>query len=277
MRFVERIGGKREHIVKNRLRCLLRHAAAATAVHHHSPVFIGQTVDKDSAFLLHHILLFFRHGAAHQICPPQRIPGQLAEYLHDLLLIHNAAIGHIQDRRQQRMTHPHRVGMVAVMDILGNGIHRTGTKQRDNGDQILEAIGRQTHQHPFHTLRLELEHTHTVARRQHFIHRRGIQRNIRHRKIRLLLPDHPLGIVNHRQVAQPQKVDLKHTERLQYLHRVLGGNRLAVEAQRHKIANRTRRDHHTGGMRGGVARHPLYPLRHCDQGFHPLVTCHQLA
>mgnify|MGYP000700686529 CR=1 FL=1 len=63
---------------------------------------LGAAVHKMLPLCLHDGVLLFAHGAADVICLPKGEACQFPEDLHDLLLIDDAAIGHIQNVRQLR-------------------------------------------------------------------------------------------------------------------------------------------------------------------------------
>ena len=85
-------------------------------------------------------MLFLAHRAPHDIRASQRIAGKLAEDLHDLLLIDDTAVGDVEDGLKQRMLVGDGGRVMAVADIGRNRVHRPGTIQRDNRDQILKSI-----------------------------------------------------------------------------------------------------------------------------------------
>ena len=61
-------------------------------------------VDKMFPLCLHHSVFLLAHGTADIICLPERKACQLPEDLHDLFLIDDAAIGHIQNVRSEEHT-----------------------------------------------------------------------------------------------------------------------------------------------------------------------------
>ena len=94
---------------------------------------------------------------------------------------------------------------------------------------------------------------------------------MRHGKRRIFLPDLLLGILNDRQVSQAQEVHFKEPQLLNGGHGILGDHRIIVFRQGHIAAHRLRRDHHTGGMGGGVAGHALQAHGNIHQLVHPLI------
>ena len=100
MAFVEGIAGKGAHLVEDLLRHRTGHAAAHRSVDDHVARLVRHAVDEVFALLGHHIALFFRHGAAHQVAAAQAVSRQVAHDLHHLLLIHHAAVGYLQNGAQ---------------------------------------------------------------------------------------------------------------------------------------------------------------------------------
>ena len=63
----------------------------------HSLTGLGAAVHKVLSLGLHDGMFLFAHGTADIVCLTERETCQLPEDLHDLLLIDDAAIGHIQN------------------------------------------------------------------------------------------------------------------------------------------------------------------------------------
>ena len=123
-------------------------------------------------------MLFLGHRPPNDISPAQRVSRQGAEDLHDLLLVNNAAVGHVQNAGQQRVQIGYPLRMVAVLDVFGNGIHRAGTVQGDHGDEILQRLRAQLDQHVLHAAGFVLEYAVGAALRQHPVHRRVVIRHM---------------------------------------------------------------------------------------------------
>ncbi len=222
-------------------------------------------------------MLFLGHGAAHQIGTSQRIAAEIAENLHDLLLINDTAVGHVQNRLQQRVPVRHPFRVMPVFDVARNRIHRAGAKQRDDRDEVLKVIRLELRQHALHAGGFKLKHTVAVALRQHSVNRRLIQRNRLDIKRRVRrLADHTTGVVNDRQVSQTQKIHFEKPQLLQRRHGILRRHRIAVEAQRHILRNRIGGNDDSGGMSRSVARHTLHLFRHIDQSPDLIVGIVQL-
>ena len=154
----------------------------------------------------------------------------------------------------------HRFGVLAVVEVFRDGVHRTGAIERNDGDEILKCRRLHVHEQAFESRRLHLEHALAVARRQHGIDPLFVKRDVRHRKGGVFLLNFLFGSGDHGQVAQPQKVHFEDAQFFQIVHGILRRHRVAVETQRHKIAHGARRDHNARRMGGRVARHALKPL-----------------
>ena len=97
MGFIEGVGGKGAHLVKQLICYLLTDAVGNTADTLDRAVLLFGSPDKVFALLLHDLVLLFGHGAAHQVRPSVGIASQLAADLHDLLLIDDTSVGDIQN------------------------------------------------------------------------------------------------------------------------------------------------------------------------------------
>ena len=81
-------------------------------------------------------MFLFAHGTADIVCLTKRETCQLPEDLHDLLLIDDAAIGHIQNVGQPWGLIADFVRLVAVAQVGGDRIHGAGTVQADQSDNV---------------------------------------------------------------------------------------------------------------------------------------------
>ena len=276
MGFVKGIGGKALHLGENLQGNVLGNPAAHAALHQHLSLFIHQAMEENLLFLVHHLDFFLGHGAPHHIGPAQRITGQLAENLHNLLLIDNAPIGHLQDFFQPRVAVGHLFRMMAVFHIGGDELHGARPVQGDHGDQIFQGFGAQIHNHPLHAGGFKLENPLCCTACQHVIHRAVVKGDGFQQEIRFPLADILHGMIHHRQISQPQKIHFQKAQLFQCSHGVLGDHGFVIAAQRHIVRNRLVGDDHTGRVGRAVAGHPLDLPRHIQQladlgiGFIPL-------
>ena len=224
------------------------------------------------ALLLHDIVLFLAHGAAHNVRAAERIPRKLAENAHDLLLINDAPVGDIQYFGKAWVAVRDFIRVLAIFDVHGDELHRAGAIQRDNGDEVFNAFGVGLHDDTAHTGGFKLEHALCRTARDHFKHVRVVIRRVFHLKARRVFRNHLLGVVDNREVAQAEKVHLEQTELLDGRHRVLRDGRIVVHAQRHVIDDRAVCDDNTGGVRRRVARHALNFACHIEELVHLFVA-----
>ena len=89
MGLVKRILGEVHHHVVDLSCGLLINAVGNTAGY----ILLRITVDEVCPLFFHDSLLLFTHGTTHQIASAQGISRQIANNLHYLLLVHNAAVG----------------------------------------------------------------------------------------------------------------------------------------------------------------------------------------
>ena len=154
MGFIKGVLGKIHHFIidlgSNLLRNPLCHASR------HLLLFIS--VNKVGALLFHNGLLLFAHGTPHQIAPSQGIASQVADDLHDLLLVHDTAIGRLQDRFQLGTAVGNRGSIVLSPDIFGNKVHWPRTVQRNSRNDVLQVLRPELLHEAFHSAAFKLEH-----------------------------------------------------------------------------------------------------------------------
>ena len=124
VRLVEGILSKADHVVKYFLGSMLRNTIANTARNFHISFLIGFAVNEVFLFLQHYIHLFLGHGTAHQVGTAVAVAAQVADNLHNLFLIHKAAIGNIQNGSQCIVHILDVLRIFLVFYILRNGVHR---------------------------------------------------------------------------------------------------------------------------------------------------------
>ena len=146
MGFIEGVGRKAAHFIKDAVRHRLRDAV------------LGAARNEVPPFLFHDVGLLLAHGTAHQVGLPVAVPCQLPADLHDLLLVDDAAVGDPQNRLQQRGLVADGGGVLLIADVLGDGIHRAGPVQRNGGGEVLDGAGPKLGEHLPHPARFQLEH-----------------------------------------------------------------------------------------------------------------------
>ena len=203
---VESVGCKAGHLIVDLVRDLFRDAVCHTA--RAFVTRLGAAVHKVLPLCLHDGVLLFAHGAADVVCLSKGEARQFPEDLHDLLLIDDAAVGHIKNVCQLRGLVADLVRLVPVAQIGGNRIHGARAVQTDQSDDIFKVLGLQAHKHLLHAGGFQLEHTLGIALPQHFVGIRVVIVQITDGKLRVLLLHRNLRIPDDGQGAQTQKVHL---------------------------------------------------------------------
>ena len=256
MALVEGVGRKAGHFVVDLVCYLLRDAVGNTA--RALVAGLGAAVHKMFPLGFHDGVLLFAHGAADVICLSEGEARQLPEDLHDLLLIDDAAVGHIQNVRQLRGLVADLVRLVPVAQIGGNGVHGARAVQTDQSDDIFKVLGLQAHKHLLHAGGFQLEHALGIALTKHFIGIRVVIVQLADGKLRVLLLHRNLRIPDDGQGAQTQKVHLQKTQFFDLGHVELGHRQAVVGGKRQIIIRRLRRNDHTRRVGGGVPGHALH-------------------
>ena len=144
---VEGVVGEVVDLVVDVLGSLLRNAVGDTS----GNVSFGVAVNESPPLLLDLGPLLLGHGTPDHVGLPQGKTRQLPENLDDLLLIDDAPIRHGEDWLQQRVLVADQAGVVLAGDEPGDGIHGTRAIQGDDGRDVLDVLGLQSHAHPRHT------------------------------------------------------------------------------------------------------------------------------
>ena len=253
--FVEGIRCETDHIIVDFVGDSLRYAVLDAAV-----AFLARfvaAVDKMLALRLHDLELFLAHGAAHVIGLTKAEARQLAADLHDLLLINDDAVGHIDDVRHLGGLVGDLVRLAAVAQIGGDGIHRTRAVERDQGDDIFEVFGAHTDQHLRHTRGFKLEDALGFALGKHGVGGGVVVVDVRHTELRFAAAHGGFGIVDDGQRAQTEEVHLQKPQTLDLHHIELGHGQAVVGGKRHIFGGWFAGDDNARGVGGGVAGHPL--------------------
>ena len=137
MGLVERVFCKIHHFRVNFQTDLFRNAPGHTAGH----ALLGIAVNEIRPFFFHDRLLFLAHRTANQVASSHRVAAEVAHNLHNLLLIHDTAVGRRQDRFQLRTGIGDFVMIVFSFNIFWNKVHRPGTVQGNTRDDILQVLG----------------------------------------------------------------------------------------------------------------------------------------
>ena len=137
----------------------------------------GGAVDEGLLLGIHLRLDLLAHGAAQQVGATQRIAGQHLGHLHDLLLVDHDAEGLFQDRLQAGVQVVRLLLAQLDLDVFRDVVHRAGTVQRHQGDDVLEPVRLHALQHVAHAGAFQLEHADRVAAAHHFEAGRIVERD----------------------------------------------------------------------------------------------------
>ena len=96
------------------------------------------SIDKVLALLFHDCRFLFRHGTAYKIGSAHGIACKIPHNLHDLLLVHNTAIGWLQDRLHLRAVIAYTLRMAFPVYVLWNKVHRTRSVKGNAGNDVLK-------------------------------------------------------------------------------------------------------------------------------------------
>ena len=118
--------------------------------------------------------------------------------------------------------------------------HRPGPVERDQRDDVLEAVGPHVEQRPAHALAFHLEHADRLAARQLLVAFGVVERQVGKIDVDAAAAHQLCGDVEHRERLQAQEVELHQARGLDPFHVELGhlhvGFRIAVE--RHQFRQR---------------------------------------
>ena len=264
VRLIEGIVGKIKYLSVDFLRSLFGYAVGNRAWD--SPRAVA--VDKGLLLLDDDVLLLLGDGAAHIVGLSQRISAQLAENLDHLLLIDDAAVGHVQNWLELGCEIGNRLRMVLGLNEFGNGFHGAGPVERDNGGHIFNRLRLHLDTDAGDPAGLELEDARGLAFAQHSEGFRIVVGNLLHGESRHKALNLPLCVVDDRQVSKSEEVHLEQAQLLDRGHGKLGDDGILVASQRHIIRNRKPGNHDAGRMGRGVARHSLNVARRINQTLH---------
>ena len=233
---------------------------------------------EDLALRLHLGRVLLAHRPPQQIGATQRVARHLLGDLHHVFLVDDDAVAlgqDVVDLRMRRLGDP-RVLAPAIFRDAG---HRTGTIQRNGGDQILEPVGLHLAQHVAHALAFHLEHPAGVPLPQHLKRLPVVERQQVHVDIDAKPRQQSLGALQDGQRGQAEEVELHEPGLLNMLHRVLRDQKLRarITIQRHQLLQWPIADHHAGGVCRGMSIQPLQLQRDLQQTLDALVLIAQLG
>ena len=122
--------------------------------------------DETLALRLHLLPDLLAHGAAQQVGFAERVAGEDLRRLHHLLLVDDDAEGLLQHRLQLGVDVVGRLQSMLARAIGRDVRHRTGTIERDQRDDVLEAVRLHVEQRAAHARAFQLEHADGFGARQ---------------------------------------------------------------------------------------------------------------
>ena len=261
--FIEGVVRKINDLVVNAARNVFRYAVGDAA----GNVPRGIAVDEGDALGVDDGVLFLAHGAADDVRLTERVSGKLPEHLLHLLLIDHTAVGDAEDRLELRVLVADLFRVLAALKEFRDAVHRAGAVERDNGGDIFERFRPQRGAHARDARRFELKYARGLAGGKHIEHRRIVHRDGINGESRLPAPDELCRVLEHREVAKPQKVHFQQTQLFERRHRILRDGAAVVRGERDIFVYRPVRDDDAGGVGGGVARHALERTGGVDEVF----------
>ena len=199
--------------------------------------------------------IFFAHGAAEKVTLGEGEAGKNIGGFLDLLLIDKHSVGFLEHALQQRVGIVEGEGAVFALDVVRDHVHGTGTVERDEGDDILDAVGLELTQQVAHAAGLHLEHGHGVAAVEEFEGLGVVERNgLRVDGDPVEFLDQIDGLLDDGEGFEPEEVHFQQPGHFQGLHFVLGhGLSLFIAAERDNVHEHGVADDDPGGVGALVA------------------------
>ena len=256
VRLVEAVARELLHVVEDLVGLRLADLEAGRAGH------------EDLALLRHLLGLLLAHRAAEQVGAAERVAGADLRGLHHLLLVDHDPVGRLEHAFEQRMQVFEFLAVLAL-DEVRNQVHRTRPVQRDERDDVLEAVGPRPRQQLAHPAGFELEHGRRVARREDpvgaaIVERQRLEVERRRRVEQLHEAQRP---VEDRERREPEKVELHEPDGLDVVLVVLRDRALGPlrAVERAEVGELARRDEHAARVHADVAGHALDLLGQLEQ------------
>ena len=158
-----------------------------------------------------------------------------------------------------------------AVEEAGDGVHRAGAVQGDDGGDVLDALRLEAHGDARHARGFELEHAGGPPGGQHLEGGGVVLRYIVHMEIRVRPPDQHRRVLQDREVPQAEKVHFEKAELLQRRHGELADHGLVVFREGHIVRQGIAGDDHPRGVGGGVPGHALQRAGGVDEVFEALV------
>ena len=216
-----------------------------------------------AALLLHLAADLLSHRATQQVGLAERIAGEDLRRLHHLFLVDDDAEGLAQDRLELGMDVVGLLHAVLARAIGRDVGHRAGPVERDQRDDVLEAVRPHVEQRAPHALTFQLEDAHRLGARQHGVGFFVVERDRRKIDLDPALAQQRHRRLQHRQRLEAEKVELHQARLLDPFHVELGHRhvRFRIAVERHHLGQRPLADDDAGGVGRGVAVQPFELLR----------------
>ncbi len=157
--------------------------------------------------LLHFAADLLSHRAPQQVGFAERIAGENLRGLHHLFLIDDDAEGLAQDRLELGMNIIRLLQAVLARAIGRDVRHRTGPIERDQRDDVLEAVRPHVEQSAPHALTFQLEDAYRFGARQHCVGLLVVERNRRETDLDAALAHKLHGDLQHGERLESEKVE----------------------------------------------------------------------
>ena len=183
---VETVTGKFFQQIEDGVRLFLRNLVCASTA-----------LDEIPAFFRHLLLVFLAHCAPEKIGLGERVTSELARSSHDLFLVNHHAVGVGTNIFQQWMQIFDRGDALLRFHVFGDQLHRAGSVQRNQGDDVVELLHVELFRKTGHAAGFHLEEpdrfSAVVERERSSI----VQRNILQRKVWLPFANQRERIFDH--------------------------------------------------------------------------------
>ena len=152
--------------------------------------------------------------------------------------------------------------------------HRTRPVERDQRDDVLEAVRPHVEQRPPHALTFQLEDAHRLGARQHGVGLLVVERDRREIDLDAALAHQRHRGFQHGERLEAEKVEFHQAGLLDPFHVELGHRHVGfgIAIERHHLGERPLADHDAGGMGRGVAVQAFELLRDVEGAPHDRVA-----
>eukprot|EP01022_Parablepharisma_sp_SALTPOND_P029433 TRINITY_DN734_c3_g1_i1.p2 TRINITY_DN734_c3_g1~~TRINITY_DN734_c3_g1_i1.p2 ORF type:complete len:1458 (-),score=543.13 TRINITY_DN734_c3_g1_i1:22429-26802(-) len=230
---------------------------------------LGRPFAEQFTVLGHFLGLLLAHRPAQQVGAAQRVAADDLRHLHHLLLVDHDAVGLGENVLGARVGVVEGFTVLALAEV-GDQVHRTGTVQRHQGDDVLETVGTGVLQHALHAAAFKLEHGDRLGLGQQFVRGPVVQRQLGQVELGQGWIEH--ADVAHRTVqdgqrGQAQEVELDQADGFHIVLVILRHHAgiAALGIERAEIGQLARGDQHATGVHADIAGDALDLLGQAHQ------------